>query len=194
MLAEITTLLLAYRYWAIFPFALFEAPLMSIVIGFFVVTGHLSLLPAFGIVVAGDMIGDTVLYVFGRWGRPLFSKAVVRIGVSSSKKDYIADQYVRHSHRAIVISKLIHGVGFTGLIVAGGLRVPYLSFFAVSIIVTISQSAVLVAVGMLSGSAYQSFAAYLGYFDILVAAAFIIGGVCFYRSLVKRLGEGNALD
>src|SRR5471032_2091804 len=111
MLVELTSLLLVYRYWAILPFALFEAPLMSIVIGFFVVTGHLSLLPAFGIVVAGDMIGDTVLYLFGRWGRPLFSRANMRLGQSGPKTNYIAAQYVQHSYRAVVISKLVHGVG-----------------------------------------------------------------------------------
>ena len=70
----------------------------------------------------------------------------------------------------------------------------YPRFLVVSIIVTISQSAVLVAVGILFGGAYQSFASYLGYFDILVAAVFIVGGVFFYRSLVKRLGEGKASD
>ena len=51
MLAEITALIMAYKYWAILPFALFEAPLMSIVIGFFAAAGQLDLFLAFGIVV-----------------------------------------------------------------------------------------------------------------------------------------------
>ena len=38
MFAQMTALILAYKYWAIVPFALFEAPLMSIVIGFLAAT------------------------------------------------------------------------------------------------------------------------------------------------------------
>jgi membrane protein DedA with SNARE-associated domain len=187
MLAEITALLVVYRYWVIFPFALFEAPLMSIVIGFFVAIGQLSLLPAFSIVVAGDVIGDTALYFFGRWGRPAFAKAGSRLGLSPSRAGYMADQYVRHSQRAIVVSKLVHGIGFTGLIVAGSLRVPYPRFFLTCIVVTIAQSAVLIVIGMLSGNAYQSLASYLDYFNAVLAGALIVGSFIFYRSLARKI-------
>ena len=164
MLAKITALLLIYRYWAIFPFALFEAPLMSIVIGFFAATGHLQLLPAFGIVVAGDFIGDTALYVFGRSGRSAFTKLGARLGLSPAKAKMMADIYLRRDLRAIVVSKLVHGVGFTGLIVAGSLRIPYLRFIAMCIVVTILQSALLAAIDAF-GRRLSVLCSYLGYFD-----------------------------
>ena len=191
MLAEITAFVLAYRYWAIFPFALFEAPLMSIAIGFFAATGQLNLYFAFGIVVLGDSIGDTVLYIFGRFCRPLFEKVGLRLNLSPERARTVLDYFGKRDRRAIVISKLVHGVGFTGLIVAGSIRVPFRRFILTCVVVTILQSAVLAAVGLLSGTAYQSFAHLLGYFDIVVAAAVVFGLFFLYRTVIGKIGDGG---
>ena len=192
MLAEITALILAYKYWAIVPFALFEAPLLSMVVGFFALTGQLSLFLAFGIIVLGDFAGDTTLYVLGRWGRPLFDKVGLHLNISATQMQTALDYFGRNDRRAIVISKLIHGIGFTGLVVAGSAKVPYHRFAITCVAVTICQSAALVAVGMLSGRAYQSFAHYLGYFNIVATAGFLLVIIIFYRMLVRKIGEPNA--
>ncbi len=191
MLAEITTLILAYKYWAIVPFALFEAPLLSIVVGFFAVTGQLNLFLAFGIVVLGDFTGDTVLYVLGRWGRPLLDKIGLHLNISATQMQTALDYFGRNDRRAIVISKLVHGVGFTGLVVAGSAKVPYHRFAVTCVGVTIFQSAVLAAVGMVSGRAYQSFAHYLGYFNIIATVAFLLVIIVFYRMLLRKIGEAK---
>ncbi len=194
MLAEITTLVLAYRYWALFPFALFEAPLMSIVIGFFAATGHLNLYLAFAIVVLGNSIGDTALYVFGRYFRPLFERVGLRLNLSPVRVRKVLDYFGKRDRRAIVISKLVHGVGFTGLIAAGSIRIPFRRFIVTCAIVTVSQSAVLAIVGLLSGEAYQSFAHLLGYLDIVVAAVFLLGLFFLYRTVIGRIGDRDAND
>jgi len=194
VLAEVTALILAYRYWAILPFALFEAPLMSIVIGFFAATGDLNLFLAFGIVVLGDFVGDTVLYVFGRWCRPLVERAGLQLNLSPERVGKVLDYFGRRDRRAIVISKLVHGIGFTGLIAAGSVRVPYRRFILTCLVVTVSQSAVLVAVGMLSGRAYKSFAHFLGYLDIAVAVIALLVLFVLYRKLIGKIGERNAKD
>jgi membrane protein DedA with SNARE-associated domain len=192
MVAEITALITAYKYWAIVPFALFEAPLMSIIIGFFAATGQLNLFLAFGIVVLGDFIGDTALYIVGRWGRPVFEKVGLHLNLSSEHVEFVLEHFDRRDRRAIIISKLIHGVGFTGLIVAGSIKVPYRRFAATCIIVTISQSAVLAAIGMFSGRAYKAFAYYLGYFDIIATVALLLIIFILYRSLLMKISRKDA--
>src|SRR5579871_575946 len=122
---------------------------MSIVIGFFAATGGLNLYVSFGIVVLGDSIGDTTLYVFGRYFRPLFERAGGRLNLSPARVRRVLDYFGKRDRRAIVISKLVHGVGFTGLIVAGSLRVPFRRFIITCVIVTLSQSAVLAVIGLL---------------------------------------------
>ena len=192
MVAEITALITAYKYWAIVPFALFEAPLMSIIIGFFAATGQLNLFLAFGIVVLGDFIGDTALYIVGRWGRPVFEKVGLHLNLSSEHVQFVLEHFERRDRRAIIISKLIHGIGFTGLIVAGSIKVPYRRFAATCIIVTISQSAVLAAIGMFSGRAYKAFAYYLGYLDIIATAALLLIIFILYRSLLMKISRKDA--
>jgi membrane protein DedA with SNARE-associated domain len=189
MLAEITALILAYRYWAILPFALFEAPLMSIVIGFFAATGFLNLFLAFGIVVAGDFIGDTALYIFGRWGRPIFAKIGLRLNFPPEHVQKVLAYFGSRDRRAIVISKLVHGVGFTGLVVAGSVRVPYRRFAATCICVTVLQSAALTGIGMLSGKAYGSFAHYLDYFNGAAAVLLLLTIFVLYRSLIGKISN-----
>ena len=189
MLAEITALITAYRYWAILPFALFEAPLMSIVIGFFAVTGFLNLYLSFAIVVAGDFIGDTALYIFGRWGRPVFAKIGLKMNVSPEHVQKALAYFGSRDRRAIVISKLVHGVGFTGLVVAGSVKVPYRRFALTCICVTILQSAVLTAIGMASGKAYQAFAQYLDYFNWVAAGLLLLTIFVAYRSLIGKISE-----
>jgi len=189
MLAEITALIIAYKYWAIVPIALFEAPLLSIVVGFFAMTGQLGLVPAFGIIVMGDFFGDTVLYVLGRWGRPILERVGLHLKISAMQVEAGLAYFGRNDRRAIIISKLIHGVGFTGLIVAGSARVPYRRFAFTCVAVTISQSAVLVAVGMLSGKAYQTFAHYLGYFNVVATIVFLAVIIALYRMLLRTIGR-----
>jgi membrane protein DedA with SNARE-associated domain len=194
VVSEITSLIAAYKYWAIFPFALFEAPLMSIVVGFFAITSHLNVGLAFGIIVLGDFIGDTALYIFGRWCRPLFGKIGLRLNLSQDRIKKVLDHFGRRDRRAIVISKLVHGVGFTGLIVAGSVAVPYRRFILTCMAVTVTQSAVLAAIGMASGKAYQSFSHVLGYLDAVLAVFTLIGIFILYRMLIEKIGMGKTGD
>jgi membrane protein DedA with SNARE-associated domain len=192
MVAEITALIMAYKYWAIVPFALFEAPLMSLIIGFFAVTGQLNIFLAFGIVVMGDFAGDNALYILGRWGRPWFEKIGLGLNLSREHTRAVLAHFEQRDRRAIVISKLVHGIGFTGLVVAGSLKVPYRRFAVTCIIVTICQSAVLAAIGMASGGAYKAFAYYLGYFNIVATAILLLLLFVGYRSLLKKIGQSQA--
>ena len=67
-------------------------------------------------------------------------------------------------------------------------------FIVTCVIVTIAQSAVLVAIGMISGRAYQSFAHFLGYLDVVVAGVFLIAIFILYRTLIEKIGEREAED
>jgi len=187
MIAQVTALITAYKYWAILPFALFEAPLMSVIVGFFVATKQLNLFLSFGIIVGGDFLGDTTLYILGRWCRPLLERVGLRLRLSSTQLANILCYFGQRARRAIIISKLTHGAGFTGLIVAGSAKVRYSRFAVTCVTVTIIQSAVLVAIGVLSGRAYQSFAYYLGYFNVAVTAVLLLIIFVLYRSIVKKV-------
>ena len=63
-----------------------------------------------------------MLYGLGRWCRPWLERVGARLSFSPARVSKVVIEYFgRRDRRAIVISKLVHGVGFTGLIAAGSL-------------------------------------------------------------------------
>jgi membrane protein DedA with SNARE-associated domain len=69
----------------------------------------------------GDIAGDAGVYFIGYYG-----KRFLRYFKVTDEKLEKAKLYFRDNHvKAIMMSKLVHGIGFTGLIAAGALHVPY---------------------------------------------------------------------
>lgn len=135
------------------------------VIGFLITLGYLNPLAVYGIVVLGDMIGDSFLYALGRFGgRRLVSKFGHKIGVTEEKMVRAKEYFHRHHKKALVFSKVIHGIGMAGIIAAGSLRVKYIRFVVICGIVSFVQSAVFLVIGLAFGRAYDQIGQYLNYY------------------------------
>ncbi|HUZ60693.1 MAG TPA: hypothetical protein VMU83_18125, partial [Hanamia sp.] len=61
-------LLLKFRYVILFPLAVVEGPILAVIAGFLCTEGYLNLFIVYTIIVLGDITGDTICYLFGRWG------------------------------------------------------------------------------------------------------------------------------
>ena len=184
MTEHLLTLLLTYKYVLLFPLSLVEAPLMSILGGFLVALGQIDIFLAYAIIIFGDFVGDGFLYVTGLWGAPFLNRFRMRLGVTDEKMARVRLYFQESYGKAIVTAKLVHGVGFTGLIVAGSLRVPFWRYARVCVLVTCTQSAVLMAAGVLSGGAYLTVARYFGYGGGLASLAVLIAiAVVVYRRM-----------
>jgi membrane protein DedA with SNARE-associated domain len=184
MTEQLLALLSTYKYVVLFPLSLVEAPLMSILGGFLVALGSMDIFAAYVIIIVGDFVGDGVLYVAGWWGAPFLDRLRRRLGVTDEKMVRVILYFQESYGKAIVTSKLVHGVGFTGLIVAGSLKVPFWRYALVCVLVTCSQSAVLMAAGVLSGGAYLQVARYFGYGGGLASLAVLVAiAVIVYRRM-----------
>lgn len=176
-MSQIISLILAYKYYILLPLAILEGPILAIVSGFFVSVGYLSLLPVYFIIIAGDVLGDLSLYVVGRWGR----KVVINLfgkffHITPEKLEQVKEYFNLNQRKTLVFSKLIHGIGITGLIAAGSLQIPYWKFFRICFAVSIIQSAIIIFLGIFFGGAYLRLAEYLNYYSAgtIVAASVII--------------------
>jgi membrane-associated protein len=192
MTEHLLTLLATYKYVVLFPLSLVEAPLMSILGGFLVALGQIDVFVAYFIIIIGDFVGDGVLYVLGQWGAGLLDRFRVRLGVTDEKMARVTLYFQESYIKAIVTSKLVHGVGFTGLIVAGSLNVTFWRYACVCVLVTSTQSAVLMAAGVLSGHAYLQVARYFGIWGGLASlAALIVIAVIVVRRLRKPAADAS---
>ena len=173
-------LLTQYGYLILMPLAVAEGPMVTIIAGLFVTLGIFNPVIVYIIVVAGDAIGDSFLYGLGRWGGEVFfARWAPRLGVTPRKMEQVKRYFDVHGKKTIALSKVLHGVGITGLIAAGSLKVPYQKFIAISSLVSLVQVAVFLAIGILFGHAYLQIARYLNYFaagvliTVLVVAIFL---------------------
>jgi membrane protein DedA with SNARE-associated domain len=138
----------------------------------------------YAIAIAGDLVGDTIAYSIGRFGGIHLLKTRVGrfMGVTPEKLEEAKEKFQKHHHKTIILSKIIHGFGVTGLTAAGVLKISYLKYIATCVSISIIQSAVFLIIGILFGSAYHTLGQYIDYF----AATTITIGFCVVIYLIYR--------
>ena len=120
--------------------------------------------------VIGDIAGDTIIYYVGYFG-----KKFTRYFKINDEKLEKAKQYFKDNHnKAIVMSKLLHGIGFTGLIAAGISHVPYHKYVKTSTFISVIQTFVMLMIGILFGHAYVQIGKYLNYYAATISLIVLI--------------------
>ncbi len=156
-------LLMRYRYHVLLPIAIVEGPIITVIAGFLVSLGLFNPYLSYGIVIVGDIIGDSFFYILGRWGSGLVGKYGHRVGLTARRMESARITFQTHHGKAITLAKLAQGVGPVGLIAAGSLRIPYRRYIMTCFLVTCCQAAIFLFVGVLFGSAYLGIGRYLNY-------------------------------
>jgi membrane protein DedA with SNARE-associated domain len=161
----ILSLLSTYKYLILFPLAIFEGPVTTLTAGFLSSIGVFNIFLAYIIIVCGDIVGDAIFYLIGRFSSTLIDKHGHKIGITEKRITISRNYFNNNRKKALVFSKILHGVGFTGLIVAGSLKIPYRKFFPVCFTVTLLQTLLLITIGSILGKAYTLIGPYLSYYD-----------------------------
>jgi membrane protein DedA with SNARE-associated domain len=161
---QILSLLSIYKYWILFPLAIVEGPIVTIIAAFLAISGILNIFLIYPIVVLGDITGDAFAYILGRWCLLFVTRHGPKIGLTAEKLAQVKIYFQDHRKKALFFSKVLHGIGFSGLIIAGSLKTPYRKFFLTCSTVSIVQSLIFIIVGILLGQAYTLLATYLNYY------------------------------
>jgi membrane protein DedA with SNARE-associated domain len=173
---NVIQLLLTYKYLILIPLSIIEGPIVAVICGFLVTLNILNLLLVYVILIIGDIVGDGIIYYIGYSGKRFLK--YFRITDEKLEK---AKTYFQENHKkAIIMSKLVHGIGFTGLVAAGASHVPYKRYFKTCALISLIQSAVMLLIGILFGHAYEQIGKYLDYYAagisvvVLIVILFII--------------------
>src|SRR3989344_6198027 len=174
-LDSVLHLLSVYGYLMIFPLAVIEGPIITVIAGLLVVTGVFNPFIVYVVVVAGDIVGDSFAYALGRFGGGHFTSAIERwFGVTQEKLKLVEKKMKRHHFKMMILSKLAQGVGVTGLIAAGVLRISYPLFVLACLVVSVFQCAIYLLIGIFFGQAYEKIGVYFSY----VAEATVVVAFC----------------
>jgi len=188
-MASILLLLAKYKYLILLPIAILEGPFAAIIAGFLSSSGIFNIFLVYLFLVAGDMIGDSFYYFLGRLSDSSVAKHGHHFGITTEKLESAKNYFSNYHHRALIISKLAYGIGVTGLIAAGILKIPYKRFMKTCAYIAVIQSACLVLIGFIFGHAYLQIEKYLNIYakTILIISFILIAYFAFYiiKSKIK---------
>jgi membrane protein DedA with SNARE-associated domain len=173
--AEILHWILAYKYFVLLPIVAVEGPIVTILAGVLASMGRIDLLPAYGLVVAGDLVGDSFYYWLGRSGR---THVVQRwghyLGVTPERIERLERHFGSHSGKTLIVGKLSHAVGGVVLIAAGASRMPFGRYLGFNLVATLPKSLALLLLGYYFGQAYHQLAHYLNDAAVVTVALAVL--------------------
>ena len=162
--SKIILLLLKYRYLFLFPIAVFEGPIISVLAGFMVAQNVFGFWMVILILVLGDAVGDTLYYCIGRYGgHPVIRRWGKYLKITETNFEETKRKFHDHTTSILLFGKS-QPLGSVILFAAGVLKVPYVKFIILNFVGTILKSFILVGIGYYFGEAYILLDQYGNYF------------------------------
>jgi len=182
--AELLSLIRAHGLLIIALMALVEGPVISVIGGSLASAGVLNLAALLAVVIAGDMLGDVVLYAIGRrGGRLLPPRLRARLlQQNPALQARLRREIEGHGARLLVLGKLTHAAGFAVLLAAGAARYPFGRFLIVNLLATALKCALLVALGWWMGEQWRQAEAWMDRaLLVLLALALVTAALWLHR-------------
>ncbi|MFN8638067.1 MAG: DedA family protein [Dehalococcoidia bacterium] len=165
-------LIVLYGYLLLFPLAVVEGPIVTILAAFLASQGYLNVVIVFAVVVVADLFGDVLYYLVGNLANArLLNRWGARFGAGPRQLEAVSRHFDQHGGKTLLVAKLTHSVGFAVLIAAGASSMPMRTFLQYNLAGTLVKSAVLVAIGYLFGRYYMQVDSYIGRFSL---ASFVL--------------------
>jgi len=161
-----------------------EGPITTIVSAFLASMGYFNIFIVFGLSVAGDVIGDILLYYIGYFGgQKILPKVEKFLKISQSIVEKLKRKFHENSGRIIFYVKSTTGLSYITFITAGTLKVPISKFVKFSILGGLIWSSFLVIMGYFFGYAADKISEYIKYAGliILIIAVFFFIGLSLYK-------------
>lgn len=181
-----------YKYLALFPLAVAEGPIVTVVTGFFSSLGYINFFIAYLILVAGDLVGDMIHYFIGwiggerfiaRWGR--------YIGVGKAQVESLEKQFAKRGDKLLFIGKMSHGIGGAFLIAAGIIKMPFGKFLSSNFLATLIKSFILLLIGFYFGHAFRVINSYLQKIALISIGALVLFGLIYFFYLRKKRNDDS---
>lgn len=188
-LEQIVHLLTTYKYFILFPLSVVEGPVLAVIAGWLCTTGYLEPLACYPVIVAGDVIGDSLCYLLGRWGTSPRVNGLRRLlGIHERKIVQVRAYFDSHPFRTISLSKIALGIGVAGIFMAGNAKIPYGKFLGICLVTSAVQYVFYLGIGLLFGAAYVQIDHYLN----AIASACIVAAIAsvvflIIKSLIKKI-------
>ena len=180
--ADLLALLSTHGIAILAPLAVIEGPIVTVIAAWLASLGLLNLLEVLICVVLADLVGDSLLYLAGRFGLD-WMPLRWRKGLLLNRRRLVrlTRMFQTNGARMLIIGKLTHGVGFAVLLAAGAARMPFLPFLTANLVATVPKSLAFAALGYLAGAAYGEISTGLYWLSLAVIAAMAVAILLRHR-------------
>jgi len=171
-----------YGYFAMLPLMIIEGPVVTIISAMLASLGAFSWLVVLIFSIAGDMIGDIILYWLGyRFGMGFVNKIGKYMGITEKLVVRMEKYFQNHGGKTIFAVKSTTGLCWATFVAAGIVKMDPKKFIKYSFMGGIIWSGFLVAMGYFYGYLWRSMKHYIGW------AGWIIFGVAAVSFVVITL-------
>lgn len=180
-------------YLILFPAVMIEGPISIMLAGLAVSLGFMSLLPAFILVICGDMVGDFIRYGLGRWGgRKLVIRWGKHFGFDERHIVGVEQAFKKRTGFLLIVAKFAYGTGTIFLAAAGMAKVPVLKLLGYDFIVSVLKSSILLYVGYYFGYAIYEVSSAL---EIVASALLLVmvAGIFVWAYRYGKKSETNGI-
>lgn len=182
----------SYGYAALFVAALIEGPMATVFGAVLASQGLLHLGGVYAVAVAGDLVGDLILYGLGRSGRlsrPLLCR---RFDLGRYRHlGLLVERFRAHPGRVLVTAKLTHAAGLLVLLSAGAAKIPVWRFLGFNLLATLPKSGLFLLMGYCAGAAWHRIDIWLWMFSCSVLVVLGITLVLYLRRAAGSVLPGG---
>ena len=185
-----------YGYWTVFFGVMLEnvglpipGETVLLFAGFLAYQNKLHIVPSIIVAIAGATAGATLGYGLGRrGGAPLVDRLLGRFPRIRRRYDSSEKVLLKHGHWAVFASRFITGLRVFAGLLAGVLRMPFLTFSLFSFTGAVCWALTIGYVGYFLGSSWDRLVRVVGRLDLAALAfvAVIVVAMLLIRLLRRR--------
>lgn len=178
-----------FRYPLIGIAIIFEGPILMIASGFLYRTGFFDIVPLFFAIMIGDLTGDTLWYIAGRYfANPILKKEGKFFGVTPERFEKINDLFKRYHERILIFSKLTLGLGFAiGVLASAGMaKVSFKRFIVINAIGEVFLVSILIMIGYFFGHLYSNISDNMKAGFVVVVGVIVVTAFLFFSRYVRQ--------
>lgn len=185
-----------YGYFIMFPLMILEGPVATIIAATMAALGAFNVFIVLILSIAGDMIGDIILYGLGyKYGMGFVKRVGKYIGITENLVSRMEKYFVKHGGKTIFAVKSTTGLCWATFTAAGIVKMNFKKFVLYSFLGGIVWSGFLVMIGYFYGYLWREIAVYVKWIGWAVSAVAIVtyATITLYknRKAKKLLSENN---
>jgi membrane-associated protein len=185
-----------YGYWIMLPLMIIEGPVVTIISAMLASLGAFNVFVVLVLSVAGDMIGDIILYGLGhKYGMDFVRSVGKYMGITEKLVLRMEKYFAQHGGKTIFAVKSTTGLCWATFVAAGIVKMDFKKFVRYSFLGGVVWSSFLVAMGYFYGYLWREIKQTIEWIGwvVFLAAMLTFAVITFYKGRkAKKMVRENS--